>query len=58
MATTTIPNGTYFIEASILNAPPGQYLTRENSGAVTILLSNGQDNQEVMCRFLRSSIVC
>jgi hypothetical protein len=60
MTTTALPNGIYLIEAPILNGTQGQYLTRENSGAVTILLSKGQrdPDQEVMCRFLTSSIVC
>lgn len=59
MTTTALPDGIYRIEA-LINGAQGQYLTRENSGTVTILLSSAQSdlNQEVMCRFLTSSIVC
>ena len=54
-----LTNGTYRIEAPIDGAQ-GQYLTREDGGAVTILLSSDPSNpkQEVIYRFLTSSIVC
>ena len=58
MATTTIRDGIYRIEHVIYGGPV-QYLTRSH-GDVTILPSGGPSdpNQEVMCRFLTSSIVC
>jgi len=58
MTTTALPDGIYRIETADGGQP--QYLTREESGAVTILLPNAQSDprQRVMCRFLTSSIVC
>ena len=60
MATTQLPPGIYRIAVARGSGSTHELLTRESDSRVTILPPGAKPDpeQEVICRFLTSSIVC